>query len=138
MEGWPSVAHVIIEYSANLASAYDIQSLVDEVHQAALDDGLVPLDGLRTRAVARDHYRIADGDPGHVFVAVTARIGPGRSEEARRRFLERLIETVDGALAAVEDRHAVALSVEVQEIDADFRINRNHVRTKLQESADGR
>ena len=76
--------HIIIEYSANLAELTDIDALVATVHAAALDDGLPALDALRTRAVAREHYRIADGDPAYGFVAVTARIGP-RPRAAGRR-----------------------------------------------------
>ena len=127
--------HIIIEYSANLADVHDIQSLVDAVHAAALDDGLPALDALRTRAAERRHYRIADGDPSHVFVAVLARIGPGRSDEEIQRFLTRLIETVDAELAPIAPDHAVALSVEIQFIDSAVRINRNHVRNRLQQGA---
>ena len=124
--------HIIIEHSANLAEVHDIQSLVDAVHAAALDDGLPELDGLRTRAAERRHYRIADGDLTHAFVAVVARIGPGRSDDEIQSFLTRLIDTVDAELAPIADRHAVALSAEIQFIDASVRINRNHVRTRLQ------
>ena len=123
--------HIIIEYSANLAELTDIDALVAAVHEAALDDGLPALDALRTRAAPSEHYRIADGDPAYGFVAVTARIGPGREPEAVERFLTRLIDTVDEALAPLRPDHPVALSAEVQLIDPTMRINRNHVRTHL-------
>ena len=123
--------HIIIEYSANLAELTDIDALVAAVHEAALDDGLPALDALRTRAAPSEHYRIADGDPAYGFVAVTARIGPGREPEAVERFLTRLIDTVDEPLAPLRPDHPVALSAEVQLIDPTMRINRNHVRTHL-------
>ncbi len=127
--------HIIIEHSANLAEVHDIQSLVDAVHAAALDDGLAVLDALRTRAAERPHYRIADGDPTHAFVAITARIGPGRTDEQIQRFLNRLIDTVDAELAPLSDRHAIALSAEIQFIDSAVRINRNYVRSRLERGA---
>jgi 5-carboxymethyl-2-hydroxymuconate isomerase len=123
--------HIIIEHSANLADWIDIDGLVAAVHAAALDDGLPALPGLRTRAVSRQHYRIADGDPAYGFVCLTARIGPGREPEAIQRFLTRLIDTVDEVLAALQPEHPVAVSAEVQLIDPTMRINRNHVRTHL-------
>ena len=123
--------HIIIEHSANLAELTDMDALVAAVHQAALDDGLPALDALRTRAAARGHYRIADGDPAYGFVAVTARIGPGREPEEIERFLTRLIDTVDGVLAPLLPANPVALSAEVQMIDPALRVNRNHVRTHL-------
>lgn len=125
--------HIIIEYSANLAEVADIQELVDVVHEAALADGLPALDALRTRAAVRDHFRIADGRPEFAFVSVVARIGPGRTSDDKQRFLGALIEAVDAQLAPIADRCRVALSAEVQEIDPDLRINRNHVRTAMTE-----
>ena len=121
--------HIIIEHSANLADLTDMDALVAEVHQAALDDGLPALDALRTRAAPRDHYRIADGNPAYGFVYVTARIGPGRDSETLQRFLNRLIDTVDEVLAPLQADHPVAISAEVQLIDPTMRINRNHIRT---------
>ena len=123
--------HIIIEHSANVADLIDMDALVAAVHQAALDDGLPALDALRTRAVARDHYRIADGDPSYGFVYLTARIGPGREPEVIERFLARLIDTIDEALAPLQPDHPVAVSAEVQLIDPAMRINRNHIRAHL-------
>ena len=125
--------HIVIEHSANLEEVIDVQALVDAVHESALADGLASLDALRTRAASRGRYRIADGDPSFGFVAVTARIGPGRSSEAKQRFLTALIDTVDDFLGPHRASTPVAISAEVQEIDADFRINRNHVRAALEE-----
>ena len=123
--------HIIIEHSANLAELTDIGELVEAVHAAALDDGLPALDALRTRAVSRQHYRIADGDPAYGFVYLTARIGPGREPETIQRFLNRLIDTVDEVLAPLQSDHPVALSAEVQLIEPTMRINRNHIRAHL-------
>ena len=123
--------HIIIEYSTNLAELTDIDALVAAVHQAALDDGLPALEALRTRAAPREHYRIADGDPAYGFVAVTARIGPGRDPRAVERFLTRLMDTVDETLAPLLGDHPVALSAEIQLIDPALRLNRNHIRSRL-------
>lgn len=123
--------HIIIEHSANVADLTDIDALVLAVHEAALDDGLPSLDALRTRAVPRQHYRIADGNPAYGFVYLTARIGPGREPTAIQRFLNRLIDAVDEVLAPLQPDHPVAISAEVQLIDPAMRINRNHIRTHL-------
>ncbi|MCY4176145.1 MAG: hypothetical protein OXD37_07390 [Acidimicrobiaceae bacterium] len=126
--------HIIIEHSANLAELTDMSSLVDAVHQAALAGGLAEPAALRTRAAARRHYRIADGDPSYGFVAVYARMAPGRDRETMREFLIRLIDTVDEALAPLLPEHPVAVSAEIQLIDPAMRINRNHIRTRLSET----
>ncbi len=125
--------HIIIEHSANLAPVVEMDELVAAVHAAALADGLPALEALRTRAAVRDHYRIADGSPEFAFVGIVARIGPGRAPADKQRFLTALIDTVDDFLEPVSDRLRVALSAEIQEIDPEFRINRNHVRTAMTE-----
>jgi len=118
--------HVIIEHSPNLAERIDVAALVHSVHVAALGSGIVPADGLRTRALAAEHAEVADGDPGNVYVAVTARLGPGRNEEEQQGFLQLLVDTVLAQLGDVADD--TALSVEYQQIDPKLRMNRNGLR----------
>ena len=129
--------HVTIEYSANVADHHDIDALVVAVHSAALAHGLPPADGHRTRAVAREHYAIADRDPNHAFVAIHCRIGPGRDADAKQSFITQLLDAAEAELASgsttgAPSPLAVMWSIEVTEIDPDFRINRNHVRTRIQ------
>ncbi len=118
--------HVIIEYSANVADHHDIDELVAVVHAAALADGLPALDALRTRAAARTAYRVADAAPTNAFVAIHARIGPGREAEAKQRFLTNVLDAAEAHLGA--GPLDIAWSIELTEIDPEFRINRNHVR----------
>lgn len=125
--------HITLEHSANIAEHFDVQTLVDAVHAAALDHGLAARDALRTRAVSRHAYRIADGDPAFAFLAITARIGPGRSDDDKTSFMTALIDSAEHALAGGVGDLAIAFSAEVQELDATFRINRNHVRERIQE-----
>lgn len=69
--------HIVIEYSANLEDEVRPMRLVEALHAAALETGVFPLAGLRTRAARREHYLVADGDPENAFVAVSVRIGEG-------------------------------------------------------------
>lgn len=122
--------HLTIEYSANVAIAtggpVDIDALVGAMHEAALATGTAPLDALRTRAVAREHYAIADRQPDNMFIAVTARLGAGRSLDERKHFVAALATALDEFLG--DAQRTMMLSVECQEIDPDVRINKNNVR----------
>lgn len=122
--------HITIEYSGNLADAHDVDVLVAVVHEAALDHDWVPLSALRTRAVAREHYRVADGAPENAFVALTIRVGPGRTPEEKRSLLESLLAAAVDSVESVDDRLAIAWSIEVQEIDAEWRVNLNRIRER--------
>lgn len=123
--------HVTIEYSANVADHHDVQALVDAVHDAALDHGLAGPTALRTRAAERAHYRVTDGSPDYAFVAIVARVGPGRDEEVRQAFLAAMLDAAEAHCRSESEALTIAWSAEVQEIDSDFRINRNHVRTAM-------
>lgn len=122
--------HITIEYSANVADHHDIQALVDTVHATALDDGLPAIEGLRTRAAPREHFRIADGDPSFAFVTIHCRIAPGRTAEARATFMERVLAAAESHLA--DGPLVVAWSIEVVEMDPANRINHNRVRTAME------
>lgn len=130
--------HLIIEYSANVADSHggplEVPALVEALHRAALETGIAPLDALRTRAVGREHYAIADLEPDNMFIAVTARLGAGRNDDEKRRFVETLMVTLDEFLGSAQ--RTIMLSVEYQEIDPASRINKNNLRPLVAERAD--
>lgn len=121
--------HIIIEYSANVAGVTDVQALVDAVHERALATGIAPLLGLRTRATCVEHYAIADGRAENMFLAVTARLGAGRSAADKHRFIAALLDAADTHLGAAQQ--TMAISVEYQEIDPEFRLNKNNLRSAV-------
>jgi 5-carboxymethyl-2-hydroxymuconate isomerase len=121
--------HLTIEYSNNVAVSCDIQTLVDRVHTVAADHELPPEVGLRTRAVGREHYRIADGDQRYGFISLIARVGPGRSSQLKNDFLNLMLDTIEAFVSDCAPHVILALSGEVQEIDAANRVNRNQIRT---------
>lgn len=121
--------HVTIEYSANVADVTDIDGLVGALHDAALATGVAPLDALRTRAVAREHYAVGDRHPDNMFVAVTARLAVGRTAEQRQTLLDALLAALDARLGPAQD--TMMLSVECQEIEPVMRINKNNLRPAI-------
>ena len=44
------MAHIVIEYSANLRGQFDLDGFLRTVHGAALATGVFPIGGIRTRA----------------------------------------------------------------------------------------
>jgi len=128
--------HLIIEYSANVEDAVDVSQLVIAMHGAALATGVAPIDALRTRAVAREHYAIADCDPSNKFIAVTARLGAGRSDDEKDSFVEVLMAALDAFLG--DKQSTIMLSVEYQEIDPARRINKNNLRSAIAKRSNGR
>lgn len=120
--------HFIVEYSSNLAEHHDIDGLLDTIHRTILDLDAAPVAGTRIRAVEQDKYRIADGsNPNHAYVAMVARFGPGRDDETKHRVIEAVLDAAEAQLASESGPLIIAWSMEIQEIDANYRVNRNHI-----------
>jgi len=122
--------HVVIEYSANLEAFVDPMRLVDAVFGAVTALPIFDPPGIRVRAARCDDYRIADGDPEHAFVAVTGRIGPGRSQEARKAASEAIMAALFDAVEPIYQSRRLLLSVEVTEFDGAGMTRRNSLRER--------
>jgi 5-carboxymethyl-2-hydroxymuconate isomerase len=127
--------HLNIEYSANLGEALDIQALVDRIHETALETGIFPLGGVRTRAEARTHYRIANGNPDAAYIHMIVRIGSGRDTDTRKAAGEKIF----GALCDFTDElfqsRPLALSFELHEIPPDMAWRKNNLHDLLKKEA---
>jgi 5-carboxymethyl-2-hydroxymuconate isomerase len=123
--------HVICEYSANLEQKVSIPALLETLHGAMMRTGVAELAGLRTRADRRTDYIIADNDPANGFVNVTIRVAKGRSVETRKLIAQTVFAAAEKHLATVFATTPFVLSVEVQEIDPDFRIHTSNIRDRM-------
>lgn len=129
--------HITVEYSANLEADLSPRRLVDALHRAALETGVFPVGGLRTRAERRDIYAVADGDPDNAFVAVVARIGQGRDAATRRRVAEALMRVLERETADAFARRGLGLTVEVQEIDGAASLKTNNLHERMARNSEG-
>jgi 5-carboxymethyl-2-hydroxymuconate isomerase len=108
---------ITIEYSRNVETRADVPALLRAVHEAARDTGLFERGfGIRTRAVARDLYLVANQDPDNAFVAVRARIAEGRTPVQREQLADALFRATCAQLAQASATTPLAISIEVQEI----------------------
>ena len=125
--------HIVVEYSANLEDHIDVGALLTSVHDAAGSHASVPLSGLRTRALKREQYVVANGDPRNIFVAVVARLNGDRGREPLIEIRDLLMAACSETLSSVQEHQPLALSVEIQTIDAAMRINENSIRDHYEE-----
>ncbi|MDE0872672.1 MAG: hypothetical protein OSA88_02210 [Acidimicrobiales bacterium] len=125
--------HIVVEYSANLEDHIDVGELLRSIHAAAASHALVPLAGLRTRAMKREQYVVANGDARNLFVAVIARLNGDRGQESLLEIRDLLMAVCSDSLSQIREEQPLALSVEVQAIDAAMRINDNSIRDHYEE-----
>lgn len=120
--------HQIVEYSGNLDSDIDIDELLGALHEAAVGLDVLPTAGIRTRAVRRDYYRIADGNEDNAFINVTLRIAAGRTPEQKKEAGDKLFDTLKRFVDEIYSTRPLALSFEIQEIDPEFRWKQGNIR----------
>lgn len=126
--------HLLIEYSANLDPAIGIRALIDKLHATAIGTGVFPVGGARTRAMRREFYRVADGNPANAFVHLTMRVGHGRSVETRRAAAEAIFQALCEHLEPLYVSTPLAISAEMQEIDPQFSFKKNNLHERLAHS----
>jgi len=122
--------HQIIEYSANLEPDLDIEKLVETMHETAVSIDALPIGGIRTRAARRDVYRISDSHTDNTFINVTLRIAP-RPTDVKKQVGEKLFAALKHHVQPLFDKRPMALSLEIQEIDAEFRWKHGNIRDYL-------
>lgn len=125
--------HLTLEYSANLEETIDIEDLIKHLHEVALETGVFPLGGIRTRAERRDIYRIADGDPLNRFANLTARIGFGRPLEVRQKAGEHIFAAFCDYLAEAQSQFPLSISFEIQEMHEVLNFKKNNIHKILEQ-----
>jgi 5-carboxymethyl-2-hydroxymuconate isomerase len=119
--------HITIEISKNVRDEIDVDKMLRSVHDAAIATGVFPPDGIRSRVHILKHYRVAESDE-NAFVHVVLRIGPGRDQETKRRVVDAVFNELTDYLQRLYDSRPLAISLELQELDADLRRNKNNLK----------
>jgi 5-carboxymethyl-2-hydroxymuconate isomerase len=114
------VPHLIVDYSANMDDRLDMAAFCDGLRRAAIATGILPLAGIRVRAIRADHVSIADGNPAHGYVDITVRLRAGRDLDSCKAATAAIFAAARTMLAPAMAEHPVALSFEMRDIDPDL------------------
>ena len=124
--------HVIVEYTDNIADQADIPALLRMIAAFCADSGgVLPLAGVRVRALRVSEYVIADGKPEYAFVNITVKMGQGRDPEFKKTFFGTLFSRIKDELAPVSDKRPLAISMYLEELDEEGAFRHNGVRQAL-------
>lgn len=109
--------HIQIDYSANLESRLDVAGLCRVLRDAAVATGVLPLAGIRVRALKADHVVIADGNPDHAYLDISIRLRGGRTAEAKAQATAAIFAAAETYCAGVMAASSFMLSLEMRDID---------------------
>ena len=123
--------HLCIEYSANMESRVDMAGFCDALRRAAIDTGILPLAGVRVRALRADHVSLADGGADHGFVDISLRLRAGRDLASRKKATDQIFAAARTFLQPAMDRFSIALSFEMRDIDPELSPKTGTIRDHL-------
>ena len=123
--------HIQIDYSANLESRLDVAGLCRVLRDAAVATGMLPLAGIRVRALRADHVVIADGNPDHAFLDISIRLRGGRSAQAKADATAQIFAEAEAYCAEVMATSSFMLSLEMRDIDPELSPKASSIRNYL-------
>lgn len=123
--------HLIIEYTANLAASGDIAGLLKKANQTLIAQGdVIPIGGVRSRAICLSEYCIADGLHDDAFVHATLKLGAGRDIETRQRIGDALFAMIKEHFAVIQASRTLALSMEIVEFSESGTWKQNNIHAR--------
>lgn len=126
------MAHFVLEYSNNIDSKLlDLQGLFQALHETADQTGLFPHKGIRSRAYPCSDFRIADGNPQHIFVHLSVLVGAGRTLEQRESAAKEMFAVFERHFSTCFEQRGVAMSFEMRELEPVLKYNRNNIQDYL-------
>ncbi len=123
--------HFSFEYSANLEDTVDISALCVVIREAAIETGLFPIPGIRVRGFKSKHYSIADGNPKHAFLDLSIRLREGRPQDKKEAATLDIFQAMKTFLEPALQKHSIALSMEMRDIDASLSPKTGTIREHL-------
>ncbi len=124
--------HLVIEYTANIAADADIPGLLRKANAALIAQGdVIPIGGVRSRAIRLTEYRVADGEADYAFVHATLKMGAGRSAETRKKLGDELFAVIKAHFAGLYARRYLALSMEIAEFDEAGTWKHNNIHARF-------
>ena len=127
--------HMIVEYSANLENRIDIDALCEALWRALKSNPIFPLGGIRVRAYKAEIYRIADCVPENAFIALSLRIGAGRTKQQINEAGDKIFAVASEFCAELFSEPNFALSFEINEINENASWKKNSIHSRLKNNA---
>lgn len=124
--------HLTFEYTDNIKEEANIKELLIRANETLLRHRhIIPIGGLRTRAIELKDYCVADGSEDDAFVHAILKLGKGRTEEDIMKISDELFEMMKEHFAELFEKRYLALSLEIYEFTRPtYKHNNIHLRYK--------
>ncbi|MFI1163005.1 5-carboxymethyl-2-hydroxymuconate Delta-isomerase [Streptomyces sp. NPDC020801] len=111
---------ITVDYSEQLADAFDRRSFAAEVHARTVEIAAVKPPACKTQFRRTEDTTVGPDAGGHAIVHVTIGLLAGRTDETKARLAEAVLEALRAHVKPV-DGLALHASAEVRDLDASYR-----------------
>lgn len=124
--------HIIVEYTNNLATVIEPDKLLPALHAVLLaKPDIFPIGGIRSRAIALEHFYVADGaNSDDAFVHLTLKIGGGRTKAEKDETCSALFTVLTNHFEKTFKERGLALSLELNEFGAGGTLKKNTIHAR--------
>lgn len=114
-----------LEYSDNLT--FDAQKVLGTLHERLSATGVIPLKGLKSRAMRHSEWRVADGYKGYAFVHLGILLREGRSAEAKKQVAEEALAVLEEEFGQRFEEGYLSLTIDMKEMKEGMSITKHNI-----------
>jgi 5-carboxymethyl-2-hydroxymuconate isomerase len=108
--------HLVLEYTANVPDAPDFDLVLRRLHGVMTTVGPFDLANVKSRAVRREVFRVADGSPDRAFVHLTVAVLAGREAPVLRATGDALLAVLCNCFPRARAERRCDVTVELREM----------------------
>ncbi|MCG3722602.1 5-carboxymethyl-2-hydroxymuconate Delta-isomerase [Vibrio cincinnatiensis] len=104
--------NLVLEYSNSVEERVNIQGLLEDIHQIALQSGLFEASSVKSRTLRCHHWLIGELGNSADFIHLNVELLDGRTESQKQRLAQQLINVLSEQASQV-----YSLTVNIRDMD---------------------
>lgn len=115
--------HCTVEYTNNIENQLNINEILQGINDSLIShDGVFSANGIRSRAIMLNDYKIGEGTGNDAFIHVSVKIAKGRTPEIKEIVQSHLFDTLTRLVQEIDTDKPIALSLELSELNNDEKL----------------
>jgi len=106
--------NIVLEYTNSVEGRVNIQGMLEDIHQIALNSDLFQSDDVKSRTLRCHHWLIGEHDDSEDFIHITFEMLSGRTREQKKKLSDELINILTSQASNVK-----SLSVNIRDMDRE-------------------
>lgn len=111
--------HFVLEYSDNILEELDLKGFFKRLHTLLAENGPFQLSNMKSRAIRRQEFYMADGEESNAFVHLALSILKGRDLSLRQAVGKKILSFLRSEFSRSSNQLNCQITVEIREMEGD-------------------